>query len=57
MRSASCALLLLAAAGCSRCGTRTAGAAEELLPAKPGAANFQFSERLISAYYKGFVSA
>ncbi|HZX94093.1 MAG TPA: hypothetical protein VFE90_06225 [Myxococcales bacterium] len=33
-----CALLLCLAAGCSRCGGRSAGAAEELLPQEPGAA-------------------
>lgn len=31
-------LLLLFAAGCSRCGGRSAGSAEELLPARPGGA-------------------
>src|SRR5438094_709989 len=37
--SYGCALLLLAAAGCSRCGgTTTANAAEELLPLHPAAA-------------------
>jgi hypothetical protein len=35
MRSRGWALLLLAAAGCSRCGATSAAAAEELLPAHP----------------------
>src|SRR6267142_1699453 len=35
MRSRGLALLLLAAAGCSRCGRTSAAAAEELLPAHP----------------------
>src|SRR2546430_15323513 len=38
MRSRGLALLLLAAAGCSRCGRTSAAAAEELLPAHPGGA-------------------
>jgi hypothetical protein len=38
MGSRGWALLLLAAAGCSRCGAATAKAAEELLPAHPGGA-------------------
>ena len=38
MRSPGWALLLLAAAGCSRCGAGSAGAAEELLPSRPSAA-------------------
>jgi len=38
MRSRLWALLLLAAAGCSRCGGQGAAAAEELLPAHPSAA-------------------
>src|SRR2546426_12829044 len=37
MRSPGWALLLLAAAGCYRCGATSAGAAEELLPARPSA--------------------
>src|SRR4030081_413081 len=35
MRSRGLALLLLATAGCSRCGGTSAAAAEELLPARP----------------------
>src|SRR3981189_2892491 len=35
MRSRGLALLLLATAGCSRCGGTSAAAAEELLPAHP----------------------
>src|SRR5207244_3934442 len=38
MRSRGWALLLLAAAGCSRCGEPSARTAEELLPGHPGAA-------------------
>ena len=38
MRSRLWALLLLAAAGCSRCGGRSAASAEELLPAHPAGA-------------------
>jgi hypothetical protein len=38
MRSAGCALLLVAAAGCARCGTQSAAAAEDLLPARPSGA-------------------
>src|ERR1700694_2613103 len=38
MRSGGWALLLLAAAGCSRCAGSRAAAAEELLPAHPSAA-------------------
>jgi hypothetical protein len=38
MRSRGWALFLLATAGCSRCAGTTAKAAEELLPARPGAA-------------------
>jgi hypothetical protein len=34
----ACTLLLLFAAGCSRCGTRSAASAEELLPGRPAGA-------------------
>ncbi|HET9752387.1 MAG TPA: hypothetical protein VFP52_05480, partial [Myxococcales bacterium] len=34
----ACTLLLVVAAGCSRCGTRSAASAEELLPDRPAGA-------------------